>query len=95
MKQSGRPPRARRVKPGARQRDSYGTCARRGAKFNHDHWETGKPLKVEPAAVVWEVLRRHPRAEKLLAKEGLTFFHHNWRISFRLVVTCRGQSDPM
>jgi hypothetical protein len=40
-------------------------------KFKHDHWWKPPPSKVELEAVIWEILRRHPRAEQLLAKREL------------------------
>jgi hypothetical protein len=43
-------------------------------KFSHDAWWKQNPTKPDAEAVVWEMLRRHPRTESLLNKEGLNTF---------------------
>jgi hypothetical protein len=42
-------------------------------KFNHEHWwdENSKP---PDGAVVWEILRRHPRAKRILEEKGTKYF---------------------
>lgn len=41
--------------------------------FSHDHWWDREHAKVNQAAAVWEVLRRHPRANELLTKQAVLY----------------------
>ena len=52
-------------------------------KLDHDHWWKGKENEATQDAAVWEVLRRHPRTEKLLTEE-LPLYQESSRIDFAL-----------
>lgn len=43
-------------------------------KFCHEHWWQENPIKGDRIAIVWEVLRRHPDAEKFLVRDKASNF---------------------
>ncbi len=42
------------------------------ARFDHEHWWSGKEEGVRVEAAVWEIIRRHPNAERVYQKRNLT-----------------------